>query len=63
MKSHKLPPINEDIVDKKYSPTIKMASHSHYNIALVPNLQEIKDYIFLTEELWGLFVDYGYPAL
>ena len=42
-----MPIINHDIVDDKFSPTFKLASHPHLNVALKPSLQERKDYVFL----------------
>lgn len=57
-----MPLINSDIIDDKFSPTLKLGAHPHLNIALKPNLQERKDYLFLTQDLWDLFIDYGYDA-
>lgn len=34
-----MPLINSDIIDDKFSPTLKLGAHPHLNIALKPNLQ------------------------
>ena len=58
-----MPIINHDIVDDKFSPTFKLASHPHLNVALKPSLQERKDYVFLPKGLWNQLIDYGYKGI
>ena len=50
-----MPVINEDIVQTNVKFDIKfLTSDNNYNVALKSGLQEGKDYIFLSEELWEI---------
>ena len=56
-----LPKINEDIIKTESQiPACFESPFDHLNIRLKNGLQEEKDFIFLTEEMWQIFAKYDH---
>ena len=55
-----MPDLNEDIVDNKVKLNMKFDTEfEQYNVVLMAGLQEQKDYIFCTKEMWGVISHYS----
>ena len=42
-------------MDKNYRPDVQfVGEYAHYNVRLKPEIQEGRDFIFLSEEMWNI---------